>query len=63
MNVEDSVHNQAEASGITEKNGVTIIHYHSQDSDNDKFLPWYGKYKIIFIKNLNLRFYKFEMQS
>ena len=43
MTVGDSAHNQAEATGITEKNGVTIIHYHSQESDNNKFLSWYGK--------------------
>ena len=43
MTVGDSAHNQAEATGITEKKGVTIIHYHSQESDNNKFLSWYGK--------------------
>ena len=45
MVVGDSDHNQAEATGISEKKGTTIIHYHRQASDNDEFLSWYGKLK------------------
>ena len=45
MVVGDSDHNQAEATGISEKKGTTIIHYHRQASDNDEFLSWYGKFK------------------
>ena len=42
MNVEDSAHNQAEASGTTEKNGISILHYHPQENETDKFISWYG---------------------
>ena len=48
MVVGDSDHNQAEATGISEKQDTTIIHYHRQASDNDEFLSWYGKLKKTF---------------
>ena len=42
--VSESEHNQAEADGISEQMRISIIHYHRQENDNDKFLNWYGEY-------------------
>ena len=42
--VSESDHNQAEAGGISEQMRISIIHYHRQENDNDKFLNWYGEY-------------------
>ena len=53
MVVGDSAHNQAEDTGMTEKQDTTIIHYHRQASDNDEFLSWYGKFKKSISFSLN----------
>ena len=42
--VSESEHNQAEADGISEQMRISIIHYHRQENDNDKFLNWFGEY-------------------
>ena len=47
LTVGESEHNQAEDTGFSEQDDVTIIHYHQQANEENKFLYWHGRLSLI----------------